>query len=345
MFLIFNVGSASIKWALFNNNLEKQQEESIEFPNFDELSKIINKILEKNKTKDIAKIGHRVVHGGHVFKQPTRITENTFEKLEEINKLAPLHNPLALQVIRNCQRKLPKIDNFACFDTSFYKDLPQYAANYALPTELAEEHKIFRYGFHGISHQYVANQVAQQLKQPLENLKLITAHLGSGASLTAIEDAQPIDTTMGFTPLEGIIMSTRSGNIDPSIPIFLAQNSEYSLEKIHSILNKESGLLGISGISEDVRDIITAAEDPDHPRKKQAGLALQMFAYQIKKQIGAYTVALGGLDVLVLTGAVSQSDFICDMITHSLHKVLGKFAVLKIDTDEELAIAKKIKNL
>ena len=289
--------------------------------------------------------------------KPTKVTDKVFTKLENFSQLAPLHNPPALEVIKTCRQELPNISNIACFDTSFFADLPDYAKYYALPPEITKKYQIQRYGFHGISHEYIAQEAAKQLNKSFEELQLITCHLGSGASITAIENGQPIDTSMGFTPLEGLMMATRSGNIDPAIPILLNKQG-LKPEEIENILNRKSGLLGISGFSGDMRDIIEKSQSLDEvesltlenskefdsrkSQKLRAGLALQMYAYQIKKYIGAYAVALGGLDALVFTGAVAEgSKLVRSMITHGLSEVLGRFETLIIPANEELAIAKK----
>ena len=388
MILVFNIGSASFRWALFDRNLKKLAGERIEYPDFSKLEELTREVLIKNKSRqgkeldslrskesnsgelpaENLTIAHRVVHGGLEFQKPTKITDEVLTKLETLSELAPLHNPPALEVIKVCRRELPDIPNIACFDTSFFADLPDYAKYYALPLGLTEKHQILRYGFHGISHEYVAKEAAKKLKRSLEELQLITCHLGAGVSITATENGKPIDTSMGFTPLEGLMMATRSGNIDPAIVLFL-QKRGMEPEEIEKMLNRKSGLLGISGFSSDIRDIIEKSRQekesgfsesdsslceesdsfPDNsfpnPEKQRlrAGLALQMYAYQAKKYIGAYAVALGGLDALVFTGAVAEgSELVRQMITHGLHDVLGDFEILVIPTNEELAIAKKI---
>ncbi len=349
MTLVFNVGSASLRWTLFDKQLKELKSNDIEYPDFQKLEETCKKVIQelKNSGHTISKVGHRVVHGGLFFKQPTQIDTSNMERLEALSNLAPMHNPQAVKVIKVCQQKLPEAPQFAIFDTSFYTQMPDYARYYALPLELAEEHKIYRYGFHGTSHEYVAQQAAKKIGQKLEDLKLITAHLGAGASITAIEDGKPIDTSMGFTPTSGLMMATRSGSMDPLVPLFLKETG-IPHKKVKTILNKQSGLRGISGFTNDMRDILKVSQDQkeEQERKKRAGLALQMYAYKIKKYIGAYTVALGGIDALVLTGAVAEgSQLVCNMITHGLKEVLGDFEIFVIPTDEEFAIAKKIKNI
>ncbi len=356
MILVFNAGSASLRWALLDQKLNKISGESIEYPDFSKLDELIGSVIHGNShliSENPIRIAHRIVHGGPNFNQPTEITSKVMQELKELNDLAPLHNPRALEIIEICRKEFPKAENYACFDTSFFANLPNYTRFYALPLDLARKHQILRYGFHGISHEYVAKEAAEKLKRPLEELKLITAHLGSGASITAIEDGAPIDTSMGFTPLEGLIMATRSGNIDPSVPLFLKKQG-YSIEKIENILNKESGLKGVSGFTSDMRKILKEVKGLDNKKshsfgsegkKLRAGLALQMYAYQVKKYIGSYTVALGGLDALILTGAIAEgAPLVREMITHGLENTLGNFEVLTVSTNEELAIARKIKH-
>lgn len=361
MILIFNIGSASFRWALFDEKLNRVSGDYLEYLDFSKLEESTKNVLgtlggptsdevgpRKRHPTRLWRVGHRVVHGGIEFRKPTEITDKVLAKLEALSALAPLHHPPALEVVKICRKEIPNTPNVACFDTSFYIDLPDYAKYYALPLELAERHKIFKYGFHGISHEYIAEEAAKKLKKPLEELKLITCHLGAGASICAIEDGKPIDTSMGFTPLEGLMMATRSGNLDPAIPLFLQAKGKLSQEETLELLNKKSGLLGVSGISGDVRDIIKAMKDEkeEQTKKSRAGLALQMYAYRVKKYIGAYAVSLGGLDALVFTGAVAEgSELVRNMITHGLFEVLGDFEILTIPGNEELAIARKIEKI
>jgi len=350
MILIFNIGSASLRWGLFDEKLNKLSGENLEYPDFSKLKELTQEILKETDEKKRPPkagfiIGHRVVHGGIEFRELTEITNKVLTKLEALSELAPLHNPPGLEVIKTCRKELPDVPNIACFDTSFFANLPDYAKYYALPLGLAEKYKILRYGFHGISHEYVASEAAKKLEKPLKELQLITCHLGAGASICAIEDGKPIDTSMGFTPLEGLMMATRSGNIDPAIILFLEKKG-MGPKEIEETLNKKSGLLGVSGVSGDIRDILKVIKDEnlkEQTKKTRAGLALQMYAYQIKKYIGAYAVALGGLDALVFTGAVAEgSELVQGMITHGLSEVLGNFKVLTIPANEEFAIAQKI---
>ena len=345
MILVFNAGSASLRWALFDKKLNQIAGERAEYPDFSNLEKLTTGILDSLDLKDLDVIGHRVVHGGADFRQPTEITTAVLSSLQKAGTLAPLHNPPALRLIKVCRETYAQTPNIACFDTEFFTNLPDYARLYPLPRKITEKYQLLRYGFHGLSHEYAAHEAAKKLKRPLNELRLITCHLGAGASITAIENGQPIDTSMGMTPLEGLMMSTRSGNIDPSIPLLLQEEGGLTSSEIRQMLNKESGLAGVSGLSGDVREILAMASDEEaEPEKKyRAGLALQMYAYRIKKGIGAYTTALGGLDALVLTGAVAEgADLVRGMITHGLTEVLGDFPVLVIPTNEELAIARKV---
>ena len=345
MILVFNVGSASFRWALFDEDLKRVAGERVEYPDFSKLEKLTTAVLDNLDLKGLNVIGHRVVHGGTEFRQPTEITTEVLSKLQETSKLAPLHNPPALRVIKVCRERCAQTPNIACFDTEFFAHLPDYARLYPLPRKITEKYQLLRYGFHGLSHEYIAHEAAKKLKRPLDELRLITCHLGAGASITATENGQPIDTSMGMTPLEGLMMSTRSGNIDPSIPLLLQEEGGLTSSEIRQVLNKESGLAGVSEVSGDVREILVVASDEEaEPAKKyRAGLALQMYAYRIKKCIGAYATALGGLDALVLTGAVAEgSELVRGMITHGLTEVLGDFPVLVIPTNEELAIARKL---
>jgi len=354
MILVFNLGSASFQWAVFDEKLKEILREKVEYPDFSQLEGLTSEVLQKlaSQKLEISVIGYRVVHGGIEFRQPVYLTKEVIKKLNTLSGLAPLHNPQTLKVIKICRKKLPDIKHIACFDTSFFCNIPDYARYYAIPLELTRRYQIFRYGFHGISHEYVANEAAKKLGEPLEKLKLITCHLGSGASMAAIEEGHPIDTTMGFTPLEGLIMATRCGDLDPDIPLFLL-NQGLSVSEISEILNKKSGLLGISGVSGDMRELLKIIKKPPEDRSreddlkaKRAGLALQMYAYKIKKTVGAFAVSLGGLDALVLTGAVAEgSELVRQMITHGLHNVLGGFETLTIPTDEQLAIARKVSAL
>ncbi|NOR68506.1 MAG: acetate/propionate family kinase [Methylomarinum sp.] len=252
---------------------------------------------------DLSAIGHRVVHGGELFHQPTLIDEAVLTGIRNMIPLAPLHNPANLMGIQVTMQFAEDIPQVAVFDTAFHQSLPAHAFLYAIPKELYQQERIRRYGFHGTSHCYVAKQAANFLSKPLHDLNLITLHLGNGGSVTAIKQGKSIDTSMGMTPLEGLMMGTRSGDIDPAIPFYLNQNSNMSSEEINTMLNKESGLKGICG-ENDMRAIHKMADAGD----KNAQLALDMYCYRIKKYIGAYCAVLGQVDALVFTVGIGEND-------------------------------------
>jgi acetate kinase len=250
----------------------------------------------------IGAIGHRVVHGGESFSAPALVDQDVVEGIRRMIPLAPLHNPANLTGIEVCLAVLPNIPQVAVFDTAFHHTMPMWAYRYALPENLYTDHGIRRYGFHGTSHYYVAKQAAAYLGSTLDSLRLITLHLGNGASAAAIKNGNCIDTSMGMTPLEGLVMGTRSGDIDPSIPGFLAGTAKLNYQQIDSLLNKESGLKGICG-SNDMREILQRCDTAD----KRAELAVAMYCYRIKKYIGAYTAAMNGVDAIVFTGGVGEN--------------------------------------
>lgn len=253
---------------------------------------------------EITAVGHRVVHGGDLYNSPTLITDEVIEHIEKVSHLAPLHNPMHLQAIQELTRLLPNIPHIAVFDTAFHHTMPEMARIYGLPYELYEKDKVRRYGFHGPSHQYVALRAAAHLGRPNDELQIITCHLGEGGSICAIDHGRSIDTSMGLTPLEGLIMPARAGDLDPAIVTYLQREKGMTPQETETYLNTESGLKGITGISDDVREIIQAANSGD----RRAMLALQAYAYRIRKYIGAYFVALGGLDALVFTAGVGEGS-------------------------------------
>jgi acetate kinase len=253
---------------------------------------------------EITAVGHRVVHGGHRYNSPVLITEEVIEHIRQVSHLAPLHNPMHLQAIDDLMRLLPGIPHLAVFDTAFHQTIPAMAHIYGLPYELYEEDQVRRYGFHGPSHQYVALRAAAYLGQPCEELEIIACHLGEGGSICAIDHGRSIDTSMGLTPLEGLMMPARSGDVDPAIVTYLQREKGMTYEEVEDYLNTESGLKGFTGLSDDVREVIKAANEGD----RRAMLALQAYCYRIRKYIGAYFVALGGLDVLVFTGGVGEGS-------------------------------------
>jgi acetate kinase len=253
-------------------------------------------------TGELFGIGHRVVHGGEAFHRPTLLDEEVIATIRQLNPLAPLHNPANLIGIEAALEQAPRVPQVAVFDTAFHQSIPVHAFRYALPKELYDRYYIRRYGFHGTSHYYVAKQAAIYLKRPLDSLNLITLHLGNGASVTAIENGSSVDTSMGLTPLEGLIMGTRSGDIDPAIVFYLGRETGKSRDEVESLLNKASGLKGICGAN-DMREIMQRAQAGDD----LARLAIDMYCYRIKKYIGAYCAVLGRVDALVFTGGIGEN--------------------------------------
>ena len=310
-------------------------------------------------TGELTGVGHRVVHGGEAFRQPVLIDDTVISAIEELIPLAPLHNPANLMGIRVTMEHVAQIPQVAVFDTAFHQSIPEHAYLYALPYDLYKQQKVRRYGFHGTSHSYVARQAALYLDRPIEALNIITLHLGNGASAAAIRNGKCIDTSMGLTPLEGLIMGTRSGDLDPAILFYLSRESGLDIDALDRLLNKESGLKGICG-DNDMRTISEAAEQGDN----QARLALTMFCYRLKKYIGAYMAALGGVDCIVFTGGIGENSAIVrqmccqDMDRLGLtvneeknsirqQKIMeiqtddSEVSILVIPTDEELEIARQ----
>ena len=252
---------------------------------------------------ELSAIGHRVVHGGEYFREPTRIDESVLERIRDTIPLAPLHNPANVMGIEVTLQHAPDIPQVAVFDTAFHQSIPAHAWHYAIPQRLYTEQRVRRYGFHGTSHHYVAKQAARHLRKPLASLNLITLHLGNGASVAAIRQGQSVDTSMGMTPLEGLIMGTRCGDIDPAIHFYLCREAGLNFEQVESLLNKESGLKGICGAN-DMREVHKLADAGDD----RARLALTMYAYRIKKYLGAYYAVLGHVDAVVFTGGIGEND-------------------------------------
>ena len=266
-------------------------------------------------TRDIAAVGHRVVHGGEFFHSSVVINPSVRKTLEDCRNLAPLHHPHNLTGIDICTSFIPNVPQVAVFDTAFHQTLPDFAYTYAIPYRYYEENRIRKYGFHGISHRYVAERAGKILGMDIKRLRIITAHLGNGSSICAVAQGKSCDTTMGFTPLSGVVMGTRSGDIDPALVAYLIKSMNIPAEKAMHILNNESGVLGISGLSSDFRDLVTAAEQ-GHER---AGLALKVYAYSVARGIGSLIPAIGGLDVLVFTAGIGENSpdmrsRICDFL-------------------------------
>ena len=308
---------------------------------------------------EISAVGHRVVHGGEKYKESVVINDEVKANIEECFKLAPLHNPANMIGIKACEELMPNTPMVAVFDTAFHGTMPEDAYLYALPYELYEKHGIRKYGFHGTSHKYVSQTCAEVMGRDIKDLKIITCHLGNGASLCAVKNGVSVDTSMGFTPLEGLAMGTRCGNIDPAIVTFLMKEEGLSVDEVNDLLNKKSGVLGISGISSDFRDIEDAAFNIDDRRAK---LALKIFEYKIRTTIGAYAAAMGGVDAIVFTAGVGENgpetrekcleglEFLGVEIDREANNVRGKVREISkagckvkafvIPTNEELVIAR-----
>ncbi|WP_299289978.1 acetate kinase [uncultured Mucilaginibacter sp.] len=332
---VINSGSSSIKYQLFKmpssapvciglveriglensvitykstiNGQEHNSSQTLEIPDLETALKEVNRLLTDKETgviqnpDDIEVVGHRVVHGGKDFTTPTIITSEVKEKLKQTFQLAPLHNPSAYRGIEVAEKIFAKATHIAVFDTAFFQTLPAAAFRYAIPKPYYTDYNIRVYGFHGTSHKFVSNETAKYLNKP--DAKLITIHLGNGCSMSAIKAGKAIDTSMGFGPLDGLIMGTRSGNIDPTVIFYLVNQLGFDVNKVSNLLNKQSGMLGLTGFS-DMRDITKAINEgnPD------AQLAYEMYAYRIKKYIGAYAAALNGLDAIVFTAGVGEND-------------------------------------
>ena len=254
--------------------------------------------------EEIDAVGHRVVHGGEKFAKSVKIDAAVMEAIEECNPLAPLHNPANIIGIQACQKLMPNTPMVAVFDTAFHQTMPPVAYTYALPYQYYQEDKVRRYGFHGTSHKYVTSRAAEILDKPLEELKLISCHLGNGSSITAVDGGKSVDTTMGFTPLAGVPMGTRSGDLDAGILEYLMNKHSLDIKQMLNILNKQSGVQGVSGVSSDFRDLDKAAQEGN----AQAALAVDVFAYSVKKFIGAYAAAMGGVDAIIFTAGVGEND-------------------------------------
>lgn len=308
---------------------------------------------------EIGAVGHRVVHGGEKFASSVVITDEVMKAIEECNDLAPLHNPANLIGINSCKEIMPNVPMVAVFDTAFHQTMPEKAYLYGLPYEYYEKYKVRRYGFHGTSHDYVSNRAAQLLGKKREDLKVIVCHLGNGASVSAVDHGKCVDTSMGLTPLEGLIMGTRSGDMDPAICDFICQKEGLTSAEMNTVLNKKSGVLGMSGVSSDFRDVEVAANEGNH----QASAALDAFYYRVAKYIGAYTAAMNGVDAIAFTAGVGENNIggrveICKYLGYLgteidldknnvrgeeriISKDGSKVTLMAIPTNEELAIARQ----
>ena len=341
--LVINSGSSSIKYKLFNMPSERVLDKGIIESIGESSSEIRNhhdgiKII-LNKIKDVSAIGHRVVHGAENFSAPTILNDKVINDIKSCCKLAPLHNPANLAGILACKKLISKAPQVAVFDTAFHQTLPKVAFIYGLPYLYYEKFFIRKYGFHGTSHQFVAEEAAKILKKPLNSLNLISCHLGNGCSITAIKKGKSVDTSMGFTPLEGLLMGTRCGDIDPALIVHLQKSMGLTANEVDELLNKKSGLLGISGVSNDMRKVEASARASN----KRARLAMDVFVYRIRKYIGAYTSVLGRVDAIIFTAGIGENQH---DITRGAYKGLfdnlkKKPRVLIVKTNEELMIARQ----
>ncbi|MBR1417373.1 MAG: acetate kinase [Synergistaceae bacterium] len=329
---------------------------------------VLDALLDKNhgvlsSLSELSAIGHRVVHGAEEFATSVKIDAKVMDALKRCIPLAPLHNPANIMGIEAVTEALPNIPQVGVFDTAFHQTMPRHAFIYGVPYEYYEKHKIRRYGFHGTSHYFVSHRAAEMLGQPIEKLKIVTCHLGNGSSITAVDGGKSVDTSMGFTPLAGVLMGTRSGDVDPALLPFIAKAENMNLDQVDALLNKKSGLLGISGLSSDLRDVESAAAKGGI----RAKLAEDVLNYGVKKFIGAYAAAMGGIDVLVFTAGVGENSAstraaVCDgleflgiKIDPVKNDMRGKemeisaagsrVHVMVIPTNEELMIARDTKRL
>ena len=387
--LVINAGSSSLKYQLIDmdsmnvmakglcerigidgsnlqhKNLIKDTKDVFEKPmkdHADAISMVINALVSPDcgvisSMDEIGAVGHRVVHGSEIFSTSTLINDDVMKALEECCPLAPLHNPANIIGIEACKKNMPNVPQVAVFDTAFHQTMPKKAYMYALPYEYYEKYKIRKYGFHGTSHRFVSQEAAKMLGKPIEDLKIITCHLGNGSSVTAVDHGKCVDTSMGFTPLDGVVMGTRTGFMDPAVVTFIMENEKMSAKEVDNLMNKKSGVFGVSGVSSDFRDLSKAADEGN----ERAALAIDMFTYSVKKLIGSYAAAMGGVDAVVFTAGVGENDadsrkaivdglgFMGIKIDEEANKVRGevkdisaKDATVKtlvIPTNEELMIA------
>ncbi len=388
--LVLNCGSSSIKYQLWDMSqnkcyatgvaekvglkgsfvkLEKDNNQQVRFDGeiIDHqmgIEYILGILISKkhgliNSLNELDAVGHRVAHGGESFKKSAFIDNNVLNKIESCSELAPLHNPANLKGINAISQLIPGIKQVAVFDTAFHQTMPEDAYMYAIPYSLYNKYKIRRYGFHGTSHSYISKKACETLNVDINNQKIITCHLGNGASMCAIKNGKSIDTSMGFTPVEGLIMGTRSGDLDIGVVNYIMDKEELELSSVNTIFNKQSGMMGISGVSSDMREIQTAAWEDKNER---AQLALNMYYYRIKKYIGAYTAVLGGIDTLIFSGGIGENGPVmrqktCEDLaylgikidaeknesTFGVEQIISttdsKVTVIVVPTNEELVIA------
>lgn len=345
--LILNSGSSSLKYQYMNsvsgkvygkglierigidgsNIQHKKGDESIkierDLPSHKEAVKLLFEVLTDDEhgiidnVDDIQAIGHRVVHGGSII-EPTLVDDKALKTLEDATRFAPLHNPGAIQGILGVQETVPGKPNVICVDTGFHSSIPEENSVYAIPYKYYEEDKIKRYGAHGTSHKYITLKAAEKLNKDVEDLNIITCHLGNGSSITAVKNGKSYDTSMGLTPLEGLVMGTRSGDIDPAVIFNIGKEYNLNYDEMDNLLNKQSGLLGVSGVSSDFRDVTEAAESGN----KRAKLAIDIFANRAKKYIGSYMALLGRVDAIAFAGGIGEnSDFAREIILSNLEEL------------------------
>jgi len=389
--IAINAGSSSLKFQLFDMPSEKvvtkglverigisdsiftisvndeKQTEVTDIPDHAVAVKILlSKLTDLGiiqSLDEIEGIGHRVVHGGEIFNDSAIITDETMKQIEDLSELAPLHNPANIVGIKAFKEVLPNVQAVAVFDTAFHQTMPEQSFLYSLPYDYYKKFGIRKYGFHGTSHKYVSQRAAELLGRPIEHLRLISCHLGNGASIAAIEGGKSIDTSMGFTPLAGVAMGTRSGNIDPALIPYIMEKTGKNVDEVLNVLNKESGILGMSGISSDLRDNIQAASEGN----ERAKIALEVFASRIHKYIGSYAARMSGVDAIIFTAGIGENsseirervlkglEFMGVYWDPSLNKVRGEetfisyphspVKVIVIPTNEEVMIARDVVRL
>jgi len=376
--LVFNAGSATLKWALYEEDglveagrgtverigergsfaewrlFGKLSVKQLKFSDHKQAVGYIVKMLAWHKLLgSISLVGHRIVYGGQLFIAPVKLTKEVINRLEKLPSLAPLHNPVELAVAKAASKLLPKVKQIAEFDTAWFAHLPLESQTYALPRLLNKKYGLKKYGFHGLSHNYVTNEAARILGKKTEQVNLVTCHLGSGSSVAAVRAGKPIDTSMGFTPLAGLVMCTRAGDIDPGLLLYLAKQPGFSIKKLDQSLNHESGLKGMTGVA-DMREVLTMAgyevlgfrvkKLVSASDRQQAKLALKVYLYNLQKYIGAYAAILGRVDAIVFTGGIGERNEVVRNLTMQGLPTLKNVSVLAIPTNEELAIARQIIN-
>lgn len=387
--LVINCGSSSLKFQLINSDTEevlakglcerigidgkltyqpaggeKTKEDKAMPTHTEAIQFVIDALTDSERgvvkhLDEIDAVGHRLVHGGEKFACSVVITEEVLEAMEECNDLAPLHNPANLIGVRACQKIMPNVPMVGVFDTAFHQTMPEKAYIYGLPYEYYEKYKVRRYGFHGTSHSFVSKRTAELLGKPIEDTKIVVCHLGNGSSISAVLGGKSVDTSMGLTPLEGLVMGTRSGDIDPAILEFIAKKEDLDIEGLMNVLNKKSGVQGISGLTSDFRDLNDAMDKGD----KRGKLALDVFCYRVAKYVGSYVAAMNGVDAIVFTAGIGENDsyvreqvisyfgYLGVQFNAAANNVRGeetelttpdsKVKVFIVPTNEELAIARE----